>query len=111
MDFQFKFRGEILANEKFAIVVTFKLKPGSAQAFRPIIMENAEASVRDEPGCHQFQVLCDEVDPDQIVLYEVYEDVDAFEAHKMTPHFEKFDREGKPMVEEAVVQRCTLLKA
>jgi (4S)-4-hydroxy-5-phosphonooxypentane-2,3-dione isomerase len=95
----------------FAIVVTFKLKPGSAAAFNPVMLENAEASVRDEPGCHQFQVLHDEADPDTIVLYEVYDDDAAFEAHKQTPHFEKFGQEGMPMVEEADIQRLTLLKA
>ena len=55
----------------FTIIVTFKLEPGSASAFKPIILENAEASVRDEPGCHQFQVLHDESSPDTIILYEV----------------------------------------
>ena len=100
-----------MSEKQFAIVVTFKLKPGTADAFRPIILENAEASVRDEPGCHQFQVLHSEGDPETIILYEVYDDAAAFEAHKQTPHFAKFDQEGMPMVEEAAIERCTLLKA
>jgi (4S)-4-hydroxy-5-phosphonooxypentane-2,3-dione isomerase len=94
----------------FAVVVTFKLKPGSAPAFNPIMIENAEASVRDEPGCHQFQVLHDQGDAETIVLYEVYEDEDAFQAHLETPHFATFEREGKPMIDEANIQRCTVLK-
>ena len=95
----------------FTIIVTIKLEPGSASAFKPIILENAEASVRDEPGCHQFQVLHDESSPDTIILYEVYDDEAAFEAHKQTPHFAKFDQTGKPMVTEASIQRCVLMKA
>jgi (4S)-4-hydroxy-5-phosphonooxypentane-2,3-dione isomerase len=94
----------------FAVVVTFQLKPGSAAAFHPIIIENAETSVRSEPGCDQFQVLHDEADPDKIVLYEVYADEAAFDAHLKTPHFAIFERDGKPMIVEADIQRCTLLK-
>ncbi|MBI2586095.1 MAG: hypothetical protein HYW28_09550 [Rhodospirillales bacterium] len=41
----------------FAIFVTIKLKPGTGKAFRPLILETAEAAVRDEEDCLQFQVL------------------------------------------------------
>ena len=99
-----------MSDHQFAIVVTFKLKPGTAKAFTPIMLENAEASVRDEPGCHQFQVLHTEGDPETIVLYEVYDDAEAFEGHKQTPHFAKFSETGMPMVEEATIERCTVLK-
>ena len=57
----------------FAIIVKFTLKPGMADAFRPLILENAAASVRDEPTCRQFQVLNDEQNSEIIFLYEVYE--------------------------------------
>ena len=94
----------------FAVVVTFKLKPGSAQAFNPIMIENAEASVRDEPGCHQFQVLHDQSDAETIVLYEVYADENAFNPHLETPHYAAFGRDGKPMIDEINIQRLTVLK-
>jgi len=35
---------------------------------------------------------------DRIVLYEIYDDPAAFEAHKRTPHFATFDRESGPLV-------------
>ena len=63
----------------FAIIVKFTLKPGMADAFRPLILENAAASVRDEPTCRQFQVLNDEQSSEVIFLYEVYEDAAALE--------------------------------
>ena len=95
----------------FAVVVTFKLKPGTAQAFNPIMNENAEASVRDEPGCSQFQVLHAEGDAETIILYEVYDDEAAFQAHLASAHFAIFDREAGPMIADKVIQRCNLLKA
>ena len=100
-----------MAETNFAIVVTFRIKAGSAAALRPHLIEVAEASVRDETGCLQYQVLHDENDPDTIVLYEVYQDEAAFEAHRQTPHFLKFDEQRQPLIEERSVRRCSLIKA
>ena len=95
----------------FAIIVTFKLKPGTGAAFKPLIVENSTASVRDEPTCRQFQVLQDEKDPDLFFLYEVYDDAAALEAHRETPHFKKFMAGAGEMIAERRVQRCTVVKA
>ena len=93
----------------FAIIVKFTLKPGMADAFRPLILENAAASVRDEPTCRQFQVLNDEQNSEIIFLYEVYEDAAALEAHRETPHFKKFFASANEMIAEREIQCCTLL--
>ena len=93
----------------FAIIVKFTLKPGMADAFRPLILENAAASVRDEPTCRQFQVLNDEQNSDIIYLYEVYENATALEAHRETTHFKKFIETASEMIAEREIQRCTLL--
>lgn len=75
----------------FAVVVTFALKPGTATDFMPLMYQNAAASLRDEPGCHQFDVATNETKPDEVFLYELYTDALAFEAHKQTAHFLSFD--------------------
>ncbi len=94
----------------FAILVTIKLKPGMGDAFRPIIMENGAASVRDEPGCQQFQIMTAEDDPDSYFFYEVYDSAEAFETHHRQPHFLKFREETQEMIAERAIQRCTVLK-
>ena len=43
--------------KKFIIVVDFQLKPGTLEQFMPLMLDNAAASKRDEPGCQQFDVL------------------------------------------------------
>ncbi|WP_417418831.1 putative quinol monooxygenase [Hoeflea sp.] len=83
----------------FAVVVTFKIKAGMIDKFMPLMLENARASLRDEPGCHQFDVCTDEAQPDSVFLYELYSDLAAFEAHQQTPHFQQFGKTGGPMVE------------
>lgn len=91
---------------QFAIFVTIKLKPGNADAFRPLILENAEAAVRDEDNCHQFQVLTDEADSDTFYFYEVYTDAQGLENHRETPHYQKYDAASRDMIAERTIQRC-----
>ena len=82
----------------FVIVVEFRLKPGTFARFRDLVVENARASVRDEPGCRIFDVAAPLGEGDRIVLYEVYDDDDAFAAHLETPHFAAFDAASRPLV-------------
>ena len=93
----------------FAVVVTFKLKPGSAQAFNPIMIENAEASVRDEPGCHQFQVLHDQSDAETIVLYEVYADQAAVDHHMATSYMAAYREDTGGWVTDRKITKALLL--
>jgi len=99
-----------IAVDNFAIFVTIKLKPGSGTAFRPLILENAEASVREEKTCLQFQVLTAEDDPDTYFFYEVYSDAAALDAHRETAHYKKFRSGTEAMVADRSIQRCTHIK-
>ncbi|MBO0709401.1 MAG: antibiotic biosynthesis monooxygenase, partial [Candidatus Dormibacteraeota bacterium] len=60
-----------------AIFVTVKVKPDLRDRFLEVIEDDATASVRDEPGCVDFQVLQDRSDPDTYYFYEVYRDEEA----------------------------------
>ena len=93
---------------QFAIFVTIKLKPGTADDFRQLILENAEAAVRDEPACQQFQVLTDESDPETFFFYEVYTDASGLENHRDTPHYQKYIKGSEDMIADRAIQRCTL---
>ena len=93
---------------QFAIFVTIKLKPGTADDFRQLILENAEAAVRDEPACQQFQVLTDESDPEIFFFYEVYTDAAGLDTHRDTPHYQKYIKGSEDMIADRAIQRCTL---
>ncbi|WP_299191547.1 putative quinol monooxygenase [uncultured Litoreibacter sp.] len=71
----------------FAVTVTFTIKEGQMDAFLPLILKNARASVKDEPGCRQFDVCTDPSHPNTVFLYELYDDEAAFEAHHQMPHY------------------------
>ncbi len=50
-------------------------------------IEDSRSSVANEPGCRQFDVHVPADGSPIVILYEVYDDRTAFEAHLKTPHF------------------------
>ena len=81
----------------FVLVVNIRIKPESVESFMKKLGENA-AAARKEPGCRQFDVLVDPKDRTKVMLYEVYDDEKAFEAHQQTPHFKKYLAEAVPLL-------------
>ena len=71
----------------FSLVVQMEVRPGRREEFLAGMAANAEATVRDEPGCLRFDVCSVADDPHRFVLYELYTDAEAFAAHKASPHF------------------------
>jgi len=93
----------------FVIVVDFRIKPGQMAAFRRLIDENARTSVSDEKGCSRFDVCADRKDPSRILLYEIYADRAAFDAHLKTPHFAIFNEASAPFVADKTVREYDLV--
>ena len=92
-------------------MVDFRLKPHCQTEFRRLIDENARISVRDEPGCRQFDVLEPKNEKDRVVLYEIYDDRAAFELHLKSAHFASFNSASAPLVVEKIVTDCELVCA
>ena len=82
----------------FVIAAEFKIVADKIDAFRDLIRWQAERSVAEEPGCHQFDVCQDEADPGIFLLYEVYTDAAAFDDHCAYPRFAEFQAKAKPML-------------
>ncbi len=76
---------------------------------RPWVIGSSKASVRDEPGCHRFDVTAVEGTDDRFVLYEFYDDAAAFEAHKQAPHFAAWRQVADRVLTSQVNTRGTLV--
>lgn len=74
----------------FVVIAEFDVPAEHRDEFLELCRYDAEHSVADEPGCRQFDANIPEEAPNAVVLYEVYEDKAAFEAHLQTPHYAKF---------------------
>ena len=93
----------------FTIVVEFHVKEGARSEFRRLIDANAEASVRSEPGCLQFDVLEPEGEGDRVILYEIYCDRAAFDEHLRSEHFRTFANASEALCLKKSVERCNLV--
>lgn len=83
---------------RFVLIVEFDVKPEHQEKFDELIAVNAQASVADEPGCRQFDVLHDQDKPNHVVLYEVYDSAEAFQDHLGRKHTQTFLAAAKPLV-------------
>jgi (4S)-4-hydroxy-5-phosphonooxypentane-2,3-dione isomerase len=81
----------------FVLSVDLRIKPENVESFTAKAIENA-ADSRKEPGCRQFDVLVDPKDRTKVLLYEVYADDKAFDAHQQTAHFKKYVAEAVPLL-------------
>ncbi|MBF8221479.1 putative quinol monooxygenase [Halomonas sp. 328] len=93
----------------FCIIVKTQLKPGQRERFLEAMLPNAAASVREEPGCHVFDVLEDQQDPNLFYLYEIYRDEAALAEHKLTPHYQASREVVNPLIEQQSVIRAGVL--
>ncbi len=81
----------------FILAVHIRIKPDTVDAFMKGVLENAR-SARKEPGCRQFEVLVDPQDRTKVMLFEVYDDEKAFEAHQQTAHFKTYLADVVPLL-------------
>ncbi len=82
------------------IIASFKVKPDCVETFIAAAKADAESSVANEPGCHQFDVNVDPENPTHFTFYEVYDDQGAIDAHRAAPHFKTFIDAIQSLIEE-----------
>ena len=93
----------------FVVIVEFRLKAGARPDFRRLIDANASASVAREPGCRRFDVVEPRDAADRVLLYEIYDDEAAFDAHCRSAHYAHFNGASAPLVNAKTVMRCDLV--
>ena len=81
----------------FVLEVKIRIQSEHVENFMAKVAENARAA-RGEPGCKTFDVSVDPNDKTSVMLYEVYADEKAFQAHQETPHFKKYLAEAIPLL-------------
>jgi (4S)-4-hydroxy-5-phosphonooxypentane-2,3-dione isomerase len=72
-----------------ALLVHIQVKPDCIEQFLAETIENARNS-RKEPGIVRFDLIQEVEDPSRFVLFELYRDQPAAEAHRLTAHYAKW---------------------
>ena len=70
------------------LAVRSTAKEGEDDRFAALLAQLAEAS-RQEPGCRFYQGCRDPENPRAFLIFEIYDDQAAFEAHGASEHFQK----------------------
>jgi quinol monooxygenase YgiN len=83
----------------YVIVAYWRPRAGQSEKVETILRELA-AAARREPGNLEFVVNRSNDDPNEFLLYEQYEDEQAFIDHQQTSHFKKLVlEEALPLLE------------
>jgi (4S)-4-hydroxy-5-phosphonooxypentane-2,3-dione isomerase len=93
----------------YVVAVDFTVQADRVADFKREILANAKQSVKDEPGCHQFDVCQDPKQSDKFFLYEIYEGEAGFNAHLATAHYKVFNEMTTPWVTGKLVRKLSLL--
>ncbi|CAN5687003.1 hypothetical protein BH23PLA1_BH23PLA1_37170 [soil metagenome] len=75
------------------VAVTYVVKAGQENEAIGLFRELTLAT-RAEPGCRMYQVHRSTSDPRRFFIYEQYDDQAALDAHRATPHFDRFATNG-----------------
>jgi quinol monooxygenase YgiN len=100
---------------QIGIIVEFHIKPGSFAAFDAHIREHARLTKQEEPGCERFDVLQPrggdgKPDHGRVMLFELYRDQAAFDAHRANPRLPIVQAGYKDMIESRTLSLCDLGK-
>jgi quinol monooxygenase YgiN len=91
----------------YVVVAELTVPADRLEAFIAQSLDDARDSVAHEPGCRQFEVHVPVDGAPTVVLYEVYDDRAAFEAHLTTPHFERWRDAAQDWITDRRVQFLT----
>jgi quinol monooxygenase YgiN len=93
--------------QHYVQLVDYEIAPADLQKFIVALKENGVSTIK-ETGCRQFDISQSANNPNQIFIYEIYEDEVAVQAHRASDHFKKYlatikdivavKREVRPMV-------------
>lgn len=84
--------------EPIVRIAELDIDPAELDAYKALLREEIDASVRSEPGVLSLNAVSVKDNPAQIRILEIYADQAAYEAHLKTPHFLKYKNGTAGMV-------------
>jgi autoinducer 2-degrading protein len=75
---------EVLAQSAplYINAVDIDVVPGQIDNYLAALKENGAAAVKQEPGCHEFNITVSQKDSNHVFIFEVYDNAAALEAHR-----------------------------
>lgn len=85
-------------DQRMVRIAELEIDPDQLDAYKAILAEQQEASVRLEPGVLMLHSVAIAESPTSVRLLEVYASRSAYEAHLKAPHFIKYKTSTEKMV-------------
>jgi len=79
-------------------IAELEIDPAQLSAYRDALKEEITTAIRVEPGVLTLYAVSVKDQPNQIRIFETYQDQAAYESHLQTPHFKKYKAETQGMV-------------
>ena len=86
------------AKDMIVRISEIEIHPNRLAEYNAILKEEAEASVRLEPGVIAIFPMSQKEKPTELRILEIYASREAYEAHLKTPHFQKYKATTLEMV-------------
>ena len=98
--------------DPYVVIVEFSLKQSASRTeSKKLLVQNAIASLQNEPGCHRFDVVETNDAEVPFVLYEIYQDETAFCEHLKSKHYLEFEAASEQYFENKKVRLGGLVSA
>ena len=91
---------------KLAIIATIEIAPGRMDEYLPLAVAHRARCLKDEPGTLQFELMRPRDDGSKVMLYEVYRDDAAFDAHRNGPSMKRIREEAAGIIVKVSGIRC-----
>jgi quinol monooxygenase YgiN len=85
-------------NEMMVRISEIEIDADYLKEYKAILKEEAEASVRLEPGVIAIFPMYQKDNPTQVRILEIYASREAYESHLKNPHFQKYKTTTLKMV-------------
>jgi len=80
-----------------------EIDPAQMDQYLAILREEAETSIRVEPGVLTLYAVQLKADPTRVRLFEMYADSSSYDAHIASAHFRKYKTGTQAMVKSLVL--------
>lgn len=99
----------IIEPDMMVRISEIEVLPEHVEAYLSILKEEAAASVKVEPGVIAIFPMCQQENPTQIRIVEIYANKEAYQLHLQTPHFRYYkSATGKMVKSLALIDMNTI---
>jgi quinol monooxygenase YgiN len=93
--------------ESYVRIAEIDVDPARVEAYTIALKEHIETALRVEPGILALYSVADKDNTAHVIVFEIYRDRQAYDAHLATAHFSKYKLITNEMVQSLKLREAT----